>query len=212
MFVLVVALHLLFIAALIETTRERNSLTATEHVVGALIYLPDLTPAAARANRAPAMPKAPPTAKASPASEPPAAHLPQQPEHRDDVIDWTANAQQAARNILAAEAIEHARNSKMGAGWWLAQDMKQQRRVGRTPFPWSRQPGPSGVDIDPESFVITFRLNRRCQVSVFLILPGFGCALGHLDPEPGRADLFDPKYRSVPIELPPPNFGVDADH
>jgi hypothetical protein len=52
---------------------------------------------------------------------------------------------------------------------------------------------------------MTFTLNRRCQVSVFLILPGFGCALGHLDPDPGRSDLFDPEYVSGPIDLPASN-------
>jgi hypothetical protein len=43
---------------------------------------------------------------------------------------------------------------------------------------------------------------RRCTLAFFLILPGFGCAFGPLDPEPGRGDLFDPKYQPQPLELP----------
>jgi hypothetical protein len=35
-----------------------------------------------------------------------------------------------------------------------------------------------------------------------LIIPGFGCALGRIDPEPGRSDLFDERYTAPPIEIP----------
>jgi hypothetical protein len=210
--VAVLALHVLFIAVFVESARERKQPSADAYVVMALIDLPYAAPVSPIARRGPAVTKAPAIAPAVPASVLPQAQVPKQPVRANDFIDWTANAQQAARNVLAAEAAERARNSKMGAGWWLAQDAKQQRRVGHSPFPWSRHPGPAGVEIDPESFVITFRLNRRCQVSVFLILPGFGCALGRLDPEPGRADLFDPRYRSAPIERPSANSDADAGH
>ena len=40
------------------------------------------------------------------------------------------------------------------------------------------------------------------MIGLFIILPIFGCDVGHLDPEPGRGDLFDPKYKPQPIEVP----------
>jgi hypothetical protein len=90
----------------------------------------------------------------------------------------------------------------MGSGWWLALADKHPRRIARHSFPWSPQRKYGGAEIDPDNFMITFHLGQRCVVAVFVILPGFGCALGHLDPEPGQSDLFDAKYRPAPLELP----------
>jgi hypothetical protein len=57
----------------------------------------------------------------------------------------------------------------------------------------------------PHSFVLTLRL-KRCQISDFLIVAGFGCDIAGKDPEPGRSDLFDPKYAPQPLELPRPTL------
>ncbi len=40
------------------------------------------------------------------------------------------------------------------------------------------------------------------MIGLVFILPVFGCAVGHLDAEPGEGDLFDPKYQPQPLELP----------
>ena len=71
----------------------------------------------------------------------------------------------------------------------------------RPAFPWSRQPLGKHFDADLHSGVVSVN-GKRCMVGLFIILPIFGCDLGHLDPEPGRGDLFDPKYKSQPIEVP----------
>ena len=73
----------------------------------------------------------------------------------------------------------------------------------RPAFPWSRQPLGKHFDADAHTGIVSVR-GKRCTLAFFLILPGFGCALGPLDPEPGRGDLFDPKYQPQPLELPRP--------
>jgi hypothetical protein len=200
-FIAVLAIHLVTVAALLEAMRERKRFSTDEGVVSALIYLPQTTPKVATPGRAPSVHRAPNTAPASIQTLPPALQqLPNTLPQKEELIDWAAAAHQAARDLLAAEASERERNSKMGTGWWLAQDAKHRRRAAASSYPWSHQPLSSWVDIDPDSFVISFTLNQRCQLVMFLFVAGFGCALGHLDPEPGRADLFDPKYRTAPLE------------
>ena len=71
----------------------------------------------------------------------------------------------------------------------------------RPVFPWSRQPLGKHFDADPHTGIVSLS-GQRCTLAFFFILPGFGCAVGTLDPEPGRGDLFDPKYRPQPLELP----------
>ena len=209
-FVAVLALHVAFIAVVIEAARKRKPLATDEGVVSTLIYLPFTSPKAGTSGVLRSAPRAPATVPSLTEPIPEAFQLPNEPLQKQEFIDWAAAAHQAARDLLAAEATERARNSKMGSGWLLAQEAKQRRRTMTPAYPWSHQPLTSWVDIDPDSFVITFR-NRRCQLSFFLVIPGFGCALGHLDPEPGRVDLFDPKYRSPPLELPS-TLNEDADN
>ena len=200
-FVAVLALHVALIAVVIEAARNRKPLATDEGIVSTLIYLPVASPKAGTSGVLRTAPRAPATVPSLTEPTPELLRPPNEPLQTQEYIDWTAAAHQAARDLLAAEAAERARNSKMGTGWWLAQDAKQRRRTMARAFPWSHQPQTSWMEIDPDSFVITFR-TERCQLSIFLVVAGFGCALGHLDPEPGRADLFDPKYRSTPIELP----------
>ena len=201
-FIAVLAIHLAFVVTVLEAMRERKRLSADEGVVSALIYLPEKTPKVVVPGRARSALRALNTAPASIQFSPQALQqVPNTLPQKEEFIDWAAAAHQAARDLLAAEASERERISKMGTGWWLAQDAKHRRRAAGSSYPWSHQPLTSWVDIDPDSFVISFTLNQRCQLIVFLFVAGFGCALGHLDPEPGRADLFDPKYRTAPLEL-----------
>ena len=201
-FIAVLAIHLAFVVTVLEAMREHKRVSTEEGVVSALIYLPATAPKVVVPGRAPSAPRALNTAPASIRTLPQALQqLPNTLPQKEEFIDWAAAAHQAARDLLAAEASERERNSKMGPGWWIAQDAKHRRRVAGSSYPWSHQPLTSWVDIDPDSFVISFTLNQRCQLIVFLFVAGFGCALGHLDPEPGRADLFDPKYRTAPLEL-----------
>jgi len=76
-----------------------------------------------------------------------------------------------------------------------------QSRQSTPSFPWSREPISKYFDFDRESGIATLSLGR-CRLAFLLIIPGFGCALGRVDPEPGRADLFDERYTAPPIELP----------
>ena len=74
-------------------------------------------------------------------------------------------------------------------------------KSARPAFPWSREPLGKHFDADPHTGIVSLH-GKRCTLAFFLILPGFGCALGPLDPEPGRGDLFDPRYQPQPLELP----------
>jgi hypothetical protein len=203
--VAVVAIHLVFLALLVDSSRQRTRLSGAEQVITTFIFNPVVKSAASYALRTRSAPRhsaaLPPVTEAT-AQTPPEMTKDRSPS--EEPIDWLASAHQAAREVLAAEAIEAKRNSRMGEGWWLAQEAKQSRFVHRNSFPWSRQPRRSWVDVDPATFLVTFTLGKRCQVVLFLIVPGFGCALGALNPEPGRGDLFDPKFLSQPLNIRPP--------
>ena len=71
----------------------------------------------------------------------------------------------------------------------------------RPAFPWSRQPLGKHFDADPHTATISVG-NDRCVFALVLFLPVFSCNPGHVDPEPGRGDLFDPQYRPQPLERP----------
>lgn len=217
LFLAVVAIHLAFVAVLVEATRQRLRFMAPAPIVQALIYLPSVRSAAQAATQVPAHGRMNRSASPAPAAPTvPNLPAPQQPIEGtapiDSPINWSASAHAAARDLIASEARERQLDGQMGSGWWAAQEARHQRRGAHAAFPWSPQGKLRGVDVDPENFIITFHLGRRCVVAVFVILPGFGCALGHLDPEPGHSDLFDPKYRSAPLELPASGSGGEAEH
>ena len=208
----VLAIHLLFLALWVDASRQRHRLPGSEPTITTYIFNP-VTPSPAselpRARSA-RRPPANPAAVSEPASQP----LPAMTEERlrtEEPIDWRASAHYAVREILAAEAIEATRNARMGEGWWLAREARHSRDAHGKSYPWSRQPRRPWVDIDPDTFLVTFTLNRRCQVVLFLVVPGFGCALGRLNPEPGRSDLFDPRFKSQPLEVAPAADGILAD-
>jgi hypothetical protein len=203
LFIAVLAIHLVFVAALIEVTRLRTRYSTPETIVSTLIYLPRATPN----TRAAATPRPQgrlPHAQPERSDLPPSVNAPliQEPPAVQPYIDWTASAHEAVQNLLASETRDRRIARSMGSGWWSAFDEKQQHLSARRAFPWSPQRKFAGAEIDPDNFIVTFHLGPRCAVAVFVILPGFGCALGRLDPEPGQSDLFDAKYRPAPLELP----------
>lgn len=213
----VLAMHVVFVAVLVEATRQHLHFLAPAPIVQALIYLPPVHSAAPAITPVPAHA---PMNRAAP-QVPTEATLPNLPAPQrpievttpiDARIDWSAAAHAAARDLIASEARELQLDGQMGSGWWVAQEAKQQRRGAHAAFPWSPQGKWRGVEVNPDNYIVTFHLGRRCVVAVFVILPGFGCALGHLDPEPGHSDLFDPKYRSAPLELPASVSSNQADH
>jgi hypothetical protein len=111
--------------------------------------------------------------------------------------NWRLEAQRAAGTLIARSDSDRHRDGLMGS----IPRSPFGTRSPRPAFPWSRQPLSKHFDADPHTGMISLS-GKRCTLAFFLILPGFGCALGPLDPEPGRGDLFDPKYKLQPLELP----------
>jgi hypothetical protein len=106
-------------------------------------------------------------------------------------------AQRAAATVIARAAADQQREAMMGS----IPRSPFRTRSAQPAFPWSREPLGKHLDADPHTGIVSLR-GKRCTLAFFLILPGFGCAFGPLDPEPGRSDLFDPKYQPRPLELP----------
>jgi hypothetical protein len=99
--------------------------------------------------------------------------------------------------VLVSNALEQRRGRAMGSTPISPYD----RTPPRPSFPWSRQPLGKHFDADLHTGVVSLN-GKRCMIGLFLIFPIFGCGVGHLDPEPGRGDLFDPKYAPQPLEVP----------
>ena len=73
--------------------------------------------------------------------------------------------------------------------------------AARPSFPWSHQPLSGPFDWDPYSGVVTFS-TKHCVFAIFVVLPGFACAPGRVNPEPGRGDLLDPRHQTSEVEIP----------
>jgi hypothetical protein len=125
----------------------------------------------------------------------PAATL-EAPNPAQPTANWNLEASRAASDVLAANALEQRRDRAMGSI-----PVSPYHHAAPPPsFPWSRQPLGKHFDADLHSGMVTLR-GKRCMIGLFIILPVFGCDAGHLDPEPGRGDLFDPKYKPQPLEV-----------
>lgn len=122
----------------------------------------------------------------------------QAPRPAQPATNWNLEASRAAGDVLAANALEQHRDRAMGS----TPVSPYHHAPPRPSFPWSRQPLGKHFDSDPSTGMMLSLRSKRCIIGIFIILPGFGCDVGHLDPEPGRGDLFDPKYRSQPLEVP----------
>jgi hypothetical protein len=123
--------------------------------------------------------------------------LPAVPAPAPPASNWRLEAERAAALVITRSAADQQRDGLMGS----IPRSPFRTRSARPAFPWSREPLGKHFDADPHTGIVTLR-SKRCTLAFFLILPGFGCALGPLDPEPGRGDLFDPKYQPQPLELP----------
>jgi len=124
--------------------------------------------------------------------------------------DWRVEAQRGASAALAAEDTAKKRGSAIGGTPFSNFNAGAHGGASRPPFPWSRQPLSGVFDFNPDTFEVTLQFGRRCGLSYFLFVVGFGCVLGPINPEPGRGDLFDPKFRSGPVELPVPLMSMQV--
>ncbi|MGH8255890.1 MAG: hypothetical protein ACRET0_06715, partial [Steroidobacteraceae bacterium] len=123
--------------------------------------------------------------------------------------DWARAAQLAAAGVAQAGRLAQRRQRASGeleSTWPAGRGSSNPQPA----FPWSRQPLTPWLDFDPKTLTTSIRLGRHCGIGFVLILPVFGCVLGHVDPDPGRADLFDPKFRPAPLELPTPALAQPA--
>lgn len=212
----VLALHLLLLWALLLAMRSPQVLRAAAEPVMTWLSLPDWPAAPAVQATAPRAARSPSAASAGshlpraldrmpgvpavPALVSPADALPSPitPAPSRAAIDWQAAAENGARQALAAEQAQARRERSMGP------------RPGGVPghvpkkeaFPWGHQP--KGKHYDVQGPVVVLR-SKRCVVALLLFVPaGFSCNPGRVDEEPGQGDLFDPKYRAQPLELPKP--------
>jgi hypothetical protein len=202
------ALQLLFASVFVAVGRVRSPSAARQEVVMTQIVLRTTPPKSA--------PESAPTPVAittlSPVPVTPVLPLPglplpvlrfPSPAHRKAPIDWARAAQLATDSTVAAET--RARRQARASGELPGPERGSAGVANEQPsFPWSRQPLSSWFDFEPAKLRATFRLGKRCVLVLVLILPGGGCILGHIDPDPGRADLFDPKFRPAPLTLPEP--------
>jgi hypothetical protein len=121
--------------------------------------------------------------------------LVQAPQPTQPATHWNLDASRAASDVLASNALDQRRDRTMGS----TPVSPYHHAPPRPSFPWSRQPLGKHFDADLHQGVVSLN-GKRCMIGLFLIFPIFGCGVGHLDPEPGRGDLFDPKYAPQPLE------------
>jgi hypothetical protein len=198
-------LQLIFISVFVASWRIRSPPAPAAAVAMTQIVVPSAT-----SNPAP-QPSPAPIATAALAPVPmtltPAAPLlqvpspgPSLPARTAPSTDWAQAARLAAVGAARAELLEQRR--RQASGERTAPDNAQSAE--QPSFPWSRQPLTSWFDFDPKTLAASIRLGRHCEFVLVLILPVIGCVLGHVDPDPGRGDLFDPKFRPAPLQLPTP--------
>jgi hypothetical protein len=199
-----VGLHLCgFLVLLRAVDAERTSRQADDRAI-LWLTLPALAPAppaepgsrrevARSASRSPL--RQPVDSQSPPVAVP--VPLVQPPQPTQPATNWNLEANRAASDLLAANALEQRRDRSMGS----TPISPYHHAPPRPSFPWSRQPLGKHFDADPHSGVVSLN-GKRCMIGLFLIFPIFGCGVGHLDAEPGRGDLFDPKYKSQPLEVP----------
>jgi hypothetical protein len=147
----------------------------------------------------------PPAATATPSSPEGVAVKPSAPPS----VDWEQAATRATRDTLAQGKVDERQAASLGS----TPQSPYHAPPARATFPWSHQPLSKHVDIDPEALTMTLS-TKRCVVAFFLLFvpAAFGCVPGRLDPEPGRGDLFDPKYASQPIEVPKSPLDAASPH
>lgn len=111
--------------------------------------------------------------------------------------DWAEAARQAAADAAGQAVLTRQRLAALDE----LPDGNQPR--SHASFPWSHQPLASWFDFDAHTLTTSLHLGKHCEFVLFVILPGFGCVLGHLDDE-SRGDLFDPALLPPVLQLPAP--------
>jgi hypothetical protein len=110
-------------------------------------------------------------------------------------VDWGGTAKQAAAALASAAVLTRA---QLAASGELPEPTPPAHHAA---FPWAHQPRIPWLDFDRRNLTTSVHLGRHCELVFLVILPGFGCLLGHLD-STARGDLFDPTLLPPPLQLP----------
>ncbi len=217
-FVAACALQLLFILAFVELGRDHGTANVPEPAVTAVLLppgqeAPASTPTAPTATRRMPSPLSiQPVPRVLPAPEInfPPTQARSASQSRKARADWARAAHLAAAQVVAEQTLARRRRQASGEMPW-----PQTEPGPRTPsLPWSHQPLTRWFDFDPATLVTSLNLGRHCELVFFVILPGFGCILGHIDSGAGgHFDAnFDPtSLEPPPLELPGPGLPTPPD-
>lgn len=130
-------------------------------------------------------------ARPPPSPAPPTAAITASPS-----VDWNGELRAAAASVQK-DSQKRGRRTGMGS----TPPSPYVSPPARPVFPWSHQPLGKHYDFDSDTGLITVR-TKHCVFAIWLILPGFACTPGPVDPEPGEGDLFDHRYAPWTLELP----------
>ncbi|HEX5328134.1 MAG TPA: hypothetical protein VFW75_15815 [Acetobacteraceae bacterium] len=205
-FVAACVLQLLFILAFIELGREHGVASSPQPAVIAFVLPPPKAASASppavplRAQRLSSrlsIPAVPPLLTAPEINLAPAQTGPGTRSRKPPPADWTRAARLAAAQVVDAQALAQRRRQASGEMPWP--DAAEPRRAG-APIPWSHQPLTRWFDFDPVTLVSSISLGNHCQLVFFVVLPAFGCILGHIDS--GEGGHFDPSFDITSVEPP----------
>jgi hypothetical protein len=212
------ALQLLFALAFLGLGRGHGSRLPPSAVTAQIVLLaPSVaSTAASAATPAPRLTPLPLTVPpVTPRLSVPEIDFPSQegsaPQPAHPPTDWTRAAHRVAGEVVGAQILAQRRRQATGEMPWP--DAAQPGRAGPA-IPWSHQPLTRWFDFDPATLVSSINLGKHCQLVFFVILPGFGCILGHIDS--GGGGHFEASFdlRSLeppPLELPGPGLPTPAD-
>jgi hypothetical protein len=176
------ALQLLFGLGFVRAFRvqKHSAVPAEVAVIQASVVIrraPDLRGTAAGAVPSVPLPIAPPPPPSSLDASLPHLTL---PALIRSPVDWSAAALLAASGEADTLKLAEQRRRVTGDIAWI--DPRTSTAAVPQRFPWSHQPLTSWFDFDARHLTTTISLGKHCSLSFFLILPAFGCILGHIDP------------------------------
>jgi len=192
----------------------------TADVTAQIVLLPAIaasTAASSAASPAPKLLTSPlAISPVPPALRPPELNLPAPltgsiAQPRQPQPDWTRALQRAASEVREAQELAQQRRRASGELPWP----ETPRSASSQPLlPWSHQPLTRWFDFNPATLVSSLNLGKHCQLVFFLILPAFGCSLGHIDS--GNGGHFDASFdvsslEPSPLELPSPTLPAPAE-
>jgi hypothetical protein len=210
------ALQLLFALAFLGLGRGGGSRLPPPAVTAQIVLLPPNEASTTSAAAAPA-PRLMPSPLSGPPVTPqlsvPEINFPSQrkPTPPQPSANWAQAALLAAAQVVGARTLAQRRRQASGEMPWP--DAMPPPRAGAS-IPWSHQPLTRWFDFDPATLVSSVNLGKHCQLVFFVILPGFGCILGHIDS--GGGGHFEASFdlRSLeppPLELPGPVLPTPPD-